>query len=136
MVETLTRDQKVERLAELLHENLVEGQMDRIRQSGALTPTNSLRHRRTRECMKFVHGLDEGRWFTHHMVRDAVVLLLKKHPLELPSIPGHSEQKWITETVSVLLNLLQRAKKTKPGVDDAMDNAETQLLDENEEGLH
>ena len=143
MADTPTRDEKVRRLAELLHENLVEGQMDRIRQSGALTPTNGLRHRRTRECLKFVHGLDGGRWFTHGMVRDAVVLLMKAHPLELPSIPGYSEKTWVNQTVDVLLNLLQRSKKNSKAVsgpgastDDAMDNAETQILDENEEGLH
>ncbi|CAE7820362.1 unnamed protein product [Symbiodinium sp. CCMP2456] len=133
----VTRDEKVRRLTTLLYSNvcLPDYGLERIRTTGALTPTNSLRHRATRKCLEFSRDLD-GRWFTYQMVTDAVNNLLSDYQLEIPTnTPGFSRENWVSQTSTTLLHLLQRSRRTVAGSasNDAMDTAETQVLDEMED---
>ena len=84
----MSRDDKVRELAQRLYVNVCEGDLERIRTTGALTPTNNLRHRATRQKLQFTRDLD-GRWFTYQMVSDAVRYILSDFQLEIPSTtPG------------------------------------------------
>ena len=60
----MDRNEKVRQLANLLYSNGCDGDLERIRTTGALTPSNNLRHRATRTRLQFVRDLD-GRWFTY-----------------------------------------------------------------------
>ena len=133
----MDRNEKVRELANLLYSNVCDGDLERIRTTGALTPSNNLRHRATRTRLQFVRDLD-GRWFTYRMVSSAVRFLLSDFQLEIPrNTPGFSEENWISQTSTSLLHLLQRSRRTvaerSPTSNDAMDHAETQVLDETEE---
>ena len=95
----LTRDQRVAELARLLYVNIVEGDRDRIAKTGSITATSSLRHRATRNSLRFVRDqMDSGRWFTIQMVKEAIKKLVRNYNLQLPtSAPGFSMEKWETE---------------------------------------
>eukprot|EP00439_Symbiodinium_sp_Y106_P038931 s182_g4.t1 len=55
------RKQKVESLAELIWEKVCQPRLPEIRDTGVLTPTNSLRHRATRELLSWASQLGSGR---------------------------------------------------------------------------
>ncbi|CAE7249659.1 unnamed protein product [Symbiodinium sp. CCMP2592] len=67
-----SRKQKVERLAELIWEKVCQPRLCEIRETGVLTPTNSLRHRATRELLSWASQLD-GRWPSHLCIPDTDV---------------------------------------------------------------
>ena len=127
-----TRKQKVERLAELIWEKVCQPRLPEIRDTGVLTPTNSLRHRATRELLSWASQLGSGRWFTTGMVKAALVKIVDSHALEVPeTTPGFSWESWYTTTSDSLSTLLSKARRSTVGSapksdDEAMDDGETQ----------
>ena len=129
----LTRGQQVKHLASLIGKYVVEGHEERIRTTGALTPTRSLRHKATRELFVFATNLD-GRWFTAAIVKDCLRQLLKEKRFDLPAIPGCSEETWLNDESSSLQKIFMRAKRScaKPGPDELVSEAESMNPDEAE----
>lgn len=121
----LSRKLKVEKLATLIWDNLCSSYLSEIRYTGALVPTNSLRHRSTRERLQWASKLSigAGRWFTDGMIKDALAKLLVDPGFELPDTPGFSKDTWLSSTSSSLSKLLSRARRTTVS---AMDCDETQ----------
>ena len=132
------RGDKVFRITELIYKNCIQPDPDRIKQTGTLLPTPSLRHKRTRECLSFARDI-EGRIFTQALVRDCLRALLAnpvKYSLELPCTPGFSSERWIQDESKVLHKLLKRARKsttaeTLAAMDKLIDEMETQPWDIN-----
>ena len=112
------RKEKVTKLADLLYHHVVEPQRERIKATGTLPPTKSLRHKATRECLKWAAEL-EGRWFTLTMVRDSLKLATMKHQVEVPEVPGLSMVTWIDSEAARLQKLLRRARKCSPDLPDS-----------------
>ncbi|CAE7171134.1 unnamed protein product [Symbiodinium microadriaticum] len=71
-----TRKQKVQKLADLIWKNICQHRLPEIRETGVLTPTNSLRHRATRELLSWANQLS-GRWFTTGMVSEALQIIVE-----------------------------------------------------------
>ena len=131
------REAKIKVLSDLLYANCVEHHRDHVQARGSLAPTNSLRHRETRERLRFAKDLkdDNGsRYFTVALVRDALVHMTRTRDVKLPSTPGFDLHAWASAEAKNLHPLLKRARRTQqPGKvapnDSAMDDAETQPYD-------
>ena len=105
------RGEKVAYLAEKLYNNLVDGDQNRIALSGVLSPTNSLRHKNTRERFSRVqHEFSGERLFTQAMIRDAIakMALDKSIFLVVPQTPGFSEKTWIEDQAKAIHALLKK----------------------------
>ena len=105
------RGEKVAYLAEKLYNNLVDGDQNRIALSGVLSPTNSLRHKDTRERFSWVqHEFSGERLFTQAMIRDAIakMALDKSIFLVVPQTPGFSEKTWIEDQAKAIHALLKK----------------------------
>ena len=102
--------------------------LQQIRETGALSPTYSMRHRCTRERVSWATSLD-GRWFTNGLVKSALEHLLKTHDdVVIPDdTPGFTMEQWYTTTADKLALLLQRARRSTASA--AMDTVETQPWD-------
>ena len=110
----VSRDQKVETLAKLLREHVINPQIDKDRTSGSVCPSNSLRHRNTRDLFAWCSKL-EGRWFTSSMVTDTLRKVMSTGEIQLPQTPGFSLQTWIAGEASILHKLCVRGRKSVEG---------------------
>ena len=127
-------------LLQLLLDNLVNPHRERIKVTGSLLPTQSLRHRETREALSWAKDLNlgEGRLFTQPLVRDTLADLMEKHSVEVPETPGFVMKSWIEHESFILHKALKRARKSTvtsvSGSAPAMAEDETQAwscMDEN-----
>ena len=115
------RSKKVENLAEMFYSHLCKPEhLQQIKETGALTPTYSMRHRCTRERVSWATSLD-GRWFTNGLVKSALQHLLKTHAdVVIPAdTPGFCMEQWLITSAEKLAQLLKRAwttSKPKPGI--------------------
>ena len=104
----LARQKKVQILAQLFFSNLCKPEhLQQIKDTGALTPTYSMRHRCTRErererqresvCVSWATTLD-GRWFTNGLVQSALEhLLTALVDVVIPfNTPGFCMEQWLT----------------------------------------
>ena len=113
----LTRQEKVDQLADLLHTHVIKPDLDRINNTGTILPTKSLRHKSTRQACAFASALT-GRWFTVSIVKVSLNKLLDLEAFTLPSVPGLSESTWLNDQVSIVQELLVKAKKNANGSTD------------------
>ena len=126
------RGAKIKVLSDLLFANCVEHHRAHVEARGSLAPTNSLRHRVTRDRLAFAKNLkDESgcRYFTEPLVRDALLHMIRAHEVKLPSTPGFDLDTWARSEAQNLHPLLKRARKLQgdSGANPAaMDDAETQ----------
>ena len=97
---------------------------DRIRTTGDILPTQSLRYKELRRKVRWVTQLPGERYFTVKRVRHAIESLLAKNHFNLPGIPGFSQQDWLEDQSKKVAKLLQRARKTTVAA--MADDAETQ----------
>eukprot|EP00439_Symbiodinium_sp_Y106_P006158 s7870_g1.t1 len=129
------RGEKVAYLAEKLYNNLVDGDQNRLALSGVLSPTNSLRHKNTRDRFSWVqHEFSGERLFTQAMIRDAIakMALDKSIFLIVPQTPGFSEKAWIEDQAKAIHALL---KKVAEAIDDhlqSLPSSSKERLDEEE----
>ncbi|CAE7568931.1 unnamed protein product [Symbiodinium natans] len=118
-----TRDEKGVQLTELLYRNLVIPDQARIKQTGSLLPTASLRHRQTREALAFVRDFDyEGheRLFTEKFVKACLRKLLEApYSLDLPCTPGFQKEAWTNEEGKRLHSLIKKARRSTAMAADA-----------------
>ena len=128
-----TRAEKVATMATLIFEHLIEPRREEIKKTGALTPTQSLRHRSTRTAMQWARNLDASRWFTAAMCGEALEKVLKTHQVDLPSVPGFDQKQWCAQEAKILHKLCKRARKSTAMADP--DNAETQPWLDTEDAL-
>ena len=98
----------------------------RIASTGQLVPSGSLKFKAVRSRLSWVKDLSAGRFFTKRRVHEAIVDLFLEHDIQLPSVPGFSQAKWLEEQSTSLTKVLQRARRST-----AMDPslAETQAWD-------
>ena len=108
------RREKVETLAKLLREHVINPQIDKIRTTGTVCPSNSLRHKSTRDLFAWCAKL-EGRWFTAAMVTDALRQAMSAGDIQLPQTPRFSMQTWIAGEASILHKLCLRGRKSMEG---------------------
>ena len=125
------REEKKNKVTQLLLEHLVNPHRERIKKTGSLLPTKSLRHRETREALLWAKDIDmgDGRYFTQALVRDCLKDLVQYHGVEVPESPGFVLQSWIDNESSLLHKLLKRARKStssSPGSVSAMAEEDTQ----------
>ena len=126
------REAKIKVLSDLLFANCVEHHRAHVEARGSLAPTNSLRHRITRERLAFAKNLkaDTGsRYFTEQLVCDALLHMIRAHEVKLPCTPGFDLDTWARAESKNLHPLLKRARKAQgdsPANPVAMDDAETQ----------
>ena len=129
------RKEKLLKLAGLFYEHLIKPDPERVKDTGALSPTKSLRHKATREAFAFARQLGNGRFFTEAIVRDTLKIMAAtpmKYDLEMPSTPGFSIECWVKEEAAILHKLLKRARRST-----AMgDTVETQPWDINSWSAH
>ena len=83
----------------------------RIKATGQLLPTTSLKFRSTRRKLKWVLALSSDRYFTYKRVLLAMRLLRISKPFALPNVPGFDEESWILNQAGVIVRVLQRARK-------------------------
>ena len=136
------RATRVETLASLLYQHCICQDRAHFEATGTVTPTGSLRHKATRQCLTFAKNLT-GRWYTQKMVKDALDLMIKQNGLSVPEVPGFSMKGWLEEQSKILQPLLSRARRStikdevshdevaqvdpaKPSAMADPDNAETQ----------
>ena len=110
----LSRATKVADLAKHIYEHVICPQEETIATTGALTPSRSLRHRATRDLLRWAASLPQGRWFTQGMVKAALDKISKEQDLRLPEVPGFSMPNWVAGEATELHKLLKRAKKLAP----------------------
>ena len=84
----------------------------RIASTGQLVPSGSLKFKAVRSRLLWVKDLPAGRFFTKRRVYDAIVQIFLEHDIQLPSVPGFSQAKWLDEQASSLTKILQRARKS------------------------
>ena len=134
----MERKAKIDMVCSLVYEYCVAPDLDRVKKTGCITPSNSLRHRATRHALRFAKDLGEGRFFTEALTRDVLRRLITRYTVELPSTPGFELEAWIRDQSSTLHKLLKRARKSVAvvGIADsedeqcaAMDEQETQAWD-------
>ena len=102
--------------------------LQQIKETGALTPTYSMRHRCTRERVSWATSLD-GRWFTNGLVKSALQHLLKTHAdVVIPAdTPGFCMEQWLITSAEKLAQLLKRARRSTAAAA-AMDDLENPSL--------
>ena len=110
----MTRQEKVDQLADLLYTHVIKPDLDRINHTGTILPTKSLRHKSTRKACAFASTL-RGRWFTVAIVKDSLKKLMDLEAFILPSVPGLSESTWLNDQASIVQGLLVKAKKNAFG---------------------
>ena len=126
-------------LAEMFYSKLCKEHLGMIRQTGALVPTYSMRHRCTRERVLWASELN-GRYFTYGLVRSALEHLMHVHTdVQIPTdTPGFCVDHWLSTTAERLTELLKRARRstassptlacsTASSPSLAMDDMETQV---------
>ena len=118
----MARQAKIEKISKLVFDYCMAPDLERVKTTGSITPTTSLRHRSTRHCLRFAKSLGEGRFFTEALTRDVLSHLLENFAVVLPATPGFSTDKWVREEARNLHKLLKRARKST-----AMDDQETQM---------
>ena len=120
-----TRKQKVSKISALLYQHCILPDPNRFAETGSITPTQSLRHKATRECLKWTSAMGHARYFTTRIVKDAVEKMVADYELVLPSTFSGMQSSWLEHQTKILQKLLTRSKKTVA----AMDNCETQAWD-------
>ena len=137
----MARAEKISMISKLVFDHCVAPHTERIRQTGSILPTSSLRHKSTRDTLSWAKDLDQGRYFTHALVRDVLTDILETHKVDLPCTPGFSQQKWVEDQSRILHKCLKKARR-KSTASPAMDPStlETQPwdygeLDEEEAGF-
>ncbi|OLP91089.1 hypothetical protein AK812_SmicGene27264 [Symbiodinium microadriaticum] len=138
-VTALSIEEKVVSLAEMFYSKLCKEHLGMIRQTGALVPTYSMRHRCTRERVLWASELN-GRYFTYGLVRSALEHLMHVHTdVQIPTdTPGFCVDHWLSTTAERLTELLKRARRstassptlacsTASSPSLAMDDMETQV---------
>ncbi len=129
---TLQRELRVKKLEEKLHEALVlPDQGEYLAKTGRFLRSNTLRTKSTRDAFKIIleaandpcayNDLDSeagsSRFWTARVVADALKLLVKKHSLEVPQLPGFSWHGWIKEQTKLLHDLARRASRNSKAMD-------------------
>ena len=120
------RQQKTEEIAKSLYERL---DLQYVQQTGSLFPSQSLRHRASRDKLSFMQTFQyDGveRLLTERMAR-CVLQMLLEWGLQIPSAPGMDTRKWLDVTSKVLHKMLKKARRGSGG---AMDEDETQVGDD------
>ena len=115
-----SRDSKVSLICDKIYEHCIAPNPERIATAAAVLPSHNLRHKGTRDCLKWTGKL-EGRYFTRSIVKDALELMLRKYDISLPETLENMHDSWLQKQSTLLQKLLSRSKKSV-----AMDNEETQ----------
>ena len=108
----MERKAKIEKVSSLVYQYCVAPDLERVKATGSILPTTSLRHRATRHALRFAKDLGEGRFFTEALTRDVLRHLVTRHNVHLPSTPGFQFEAWVREQGSTLHKLLKRARKS------------------------
>ena len=85
-----SRGEKIKTLSGLLFAHCVQDHRAQVEARGSLSPTNSLRHKVTRDRLGFARELtgDNGcRYFTESLVRDALLEMVRVYQAKLPNTP-------------------------------------------------
>ena len=129
----MERRAKIEKVSSLVYEYCVAPDPDRVKNTGCITPSSSLRHKATRHALRFAKDLGEGRFFTQALTRDVLRRLITRYEVHLPSTPGFDFEAWVRDQSATLHKLLKRARKSiatpeESGDEEpaAMDEQETQ----------
>ena len=93
--------------------------VERIKSTGDILPSQSLRYKEVRLKVRWVTELPAERYFTLKRVRQAIEGLLEKSHFTLPNIPGFCQEEWLEDQTKKVTKLLQRARKTTVAMDDA-----------------
>ena len=123
---SLARRARIEWICDKVYASCIQPDPSRLANTGAVTPTNSLRHKATKNSLAWAVDLEAGRLFTASIVRDALVRMLTKYELHLPSTVGFTSENWLDSTSKKLQKLLTRARKCTSA---AMADDETQPWD-------
>ena len=121
----MERRAKIDAITKLIYQYCVEPDKERIKRTGTITPTNSLRHQSTRHALRFAKSIGTGeRFFTKALTRDCLKHLLTHYTVELPCTPGCTTEEWIKQQGEMLHKLLKRARKSTAAMEE-----ETQAWD-------
>ena len=131
----LDREAKVQKAAALLYTHCIEPDKERVSRTGSVLPTQSLRHKATRDLLTWTRELAGARCFTHALMRDSLEYIAKAYALELPAVPGFSVRSWAQDEAAVIHPILKRSRKSTarelsepaaPDPEAMADDAETQ----------
>lgn len=121
-------------IAEALHKHCILPDSERVKRTGSIPPSSTLKHKKTRAAFAWARVVKGHKFFTARAVKRALKLLVTKFEVAIPRIPGQTFQVWSQAQTELILHLCQRARKNfgsslrYAGLHFKMDNVETQML--------
>lgn len=84
----------------------------RLRETGVIPPTSSLKHTKTREAFEWAGKIThKQKYFTKAACRMAVVRLLELPRVQIPSVQGLPRELWEEQQSKLVAHLCRRARK-------------------------
>ena len=84
----------------------------RLRETGVIPPTSSLKHTKTREACEWAGKIThKQKYFTKAACRMAVVRLLELPRVQIPSVQGLFRELWEEQQSKLVAHLCRRARK-------------------------
>ena len=110
------RPEIVQKLAEAMFEGFVkEDDGGWLKRTGSLIALPSLRSSKTRKGFSLlrdsVAGVDQKRFWTKAIIRDALAFMMKHYNLEVPMTAGFTWNEWLKQQTTSVHELAQKARK-------------------------